>query len=260
MFSNNQIDENKYKEEDQVLFLYTQLMNMPFTQIENISQIERSFYQELSINPNDRLAFIGLMQVQIMLGNHKKAQSFAYHIWDMGEQMGPTEEFLYINNLIDLGLLEMASMLLKPRFENLSQDIYKFFPIMVKFSTMTGNIYLLDRLLSNPNAPYFDEDYMKLVNYYKNYHYADYLKNIMKIIQETVSGVLCSCEYDISAGFVKNLEIYLYLSADKNGIEEIQEKIKEKIKAYYQSVHIEKIPNFEWIIHPISQHPEMGLN
>ena len=116
-------------QEDQVLFLYTQLMNLPFSETETIMQIEQSLYQEHNANPQDRLAIIGLLQAEIMLGNRKKAQSFAYLLWDMGEGISLAEELLYINNLIDLGLLDMASELLKPRFENLSQNIENFFAL-----------------------------------------------------------------------------------------------------------------------------------
>ena len=144
--------------EDQVFFLYAQLMNLPFSKIETVMQIERSLYQELNANPQDRLAVIGLLQVQIMLGNHEKAQAFAYHLWDIGAKLSLTEEFLYINRLINLGLLDMASQLLRPRFENLSQNIKKFFPVMLKFATMTGNINTLERLLQNPQVPYQDHE------------------------------------------------------------------------------------------------------
>ena len=60
-------------QEDQVLFLYTQLMNLPFSETETIMQIEQSLYQEHNANPQDRLAIIGLLQAEIMLGNRKKA-------------------------------------------------------------------------------------------------------------------------------------------------------------------------------------------
>ncbi len=247
-------------DEDQVFFLYTQLMNLPFSKLEAIMQIERSLYQELNANPQDRLAIIGLLQAQIMLGNREKAQSFAYHLWEKGAELTPTEELLYINSLINLGLLEMASQLLKPRFENLSRNIKKFFPVMVKFATMTGNINLLDLLLMNPQAPYQDVEYNNIITSYKNYNYIDHYKNVIKIIQDVLRDKLCACEYDISDSIIAELEIYLYIAQDKNELEEIETILQEKITSYYQTVAIEKISNFTWKLFPISQHPIMGLN
>ena len=246
--------------EDQVFFLYTQLMNLPFSKLETIIQIERSLYQELNANPQDSLAIMGLMQAQIMLGNQEKAQSFAYHLWEMGKNLGPTEEMLYVNSLINIGLLNMAAELLKPRFENMSQNIKKFFPVMVKFATMTGNIYLLERTLSNPQAPYHDEAYIQIISRYKNYNYADHFKNIMKIIQEELANKICACEYDIFGQVMSTLEIYLYIAQEQNELQEIREALQEKIRAYYQSVGIEKLSSFNWYIRPVSEHPIMGLN
>lgn len=246
--------------EDQVFFLYTQLMNLPFSKIETVLQIERSLYLELNQNPQDRLAILGLMQVQIMLGNHNKAKSFAYNLWDKGAGLTPTEEFLYINALINIGLLDMASEFLKPRLENLSINIQKFFPVMVKFATMTGNVYLLEHLLMNPQAPYQDEAYKQLITRYKNYNYVDHFKNVMKIIHDALKDKLCACEYDISDSVLADLEIYLYVEPNSNEQEEIQTSLDEKIKAYYQSVGIEKISNFRGQIRSVLQHPAMGLN
>ncbi len=247
-------------QEDQVLFLYTQLMNLPFSETETIMQIEQSLYQEHNANPQDRLAIIGLLQAEIMLGNRKKAQSFAYLLWDMGEGISLAEELLYINNLIDLGLLDMASELLKPRFENLSQNIENFFAIMLKFSIMSGNIYWLENLLKNPHAPYQEVEYGQIISHYKNYGYVEHFKNIMKIIQEKLKGKLCACEYNITGSKNKDLEIFLYLGQDINEIEEIQKTVQEAINSYNKTVGIEKISNFNWTLYPIAEHFPMGLD
>lgn len=246
--------------EDQVFFLYTQLMDLPFSQIENIIQLEHSLYLEHNANPQDRLAIIGLLQAQIMLGNYEKALSFAYLLWDKGAGLTPTEEMLYINSLINLGLFDMAAQLLKPHMENLSQDIQKFFAVMVKFATMTGNIYALENLLMNPHAPYQDIEYAQLLSTIKEDNNVEYLKNILKIIFESLKNVLCACEYDISASEPQSLEIYLYIRQDKNEIEETGKKLQEKIKNYLQVFEMTELPNFTWYLRPISQHSAMGLD
>lgn len=242
--------------EDQVLFLYTQLMDIPFSNIETIIRLEHSLYIEHNNNPQDKLAIIGLLQAQIMLGNKEKAQSFAYNLWDEGAKLKPTEELLYINNLIDLGLSDMAGELLKPLLENLSQNIKKFFPVMVKFSIMTGNVYLFERLLMNPQAPYQDIDYNQIIALYKKDNNSEHFKNVMKIIQNELKNNLCACEYELS----EELEIYLYLGQDKSEIEETEKQLQEKLASYYQSVGIDELPNFSWSLQPVSQHPAMGLD
>ena len=71
-------NDSSVAKEDQVFFLYTQLMDLPFSQIENIIQLEHSLYLEHNANPQDRLAIIGLLQAQIMLGNYEKASRLQY--------------------------------------------------------------------------------------------------------------------------------------------------------------------------------------
>lgn len=246
--------------EDQAFFLYTQLMNLPFSQIENIIQLEHSLYLEHNANPQDRLVIIGLLQAQIMLGNYEKAISFAYLLWDKGDGLTPTEEMLYINSLINLGLFDMAAQLLKPHMENLSQDIKKFFAVMVKFSTMTGNIYALENLLMNPQAPYQDIEYAQLLSTIKEDNNVEHLKNILKIIFSGLKNLLCACEYDITISDVENLELYLYLGQDSAEIKETQKTIQEKIYSYLQVFEMTKLPRFNWHLKPISQHSAMGLD
>lgn len=249
----NPIDKTN---DNQVLFLYTQLLNLPFSNIETIIRLERSLYIEHNNNPHDKLAVMGLLQAQIMLGNKEKAQSFAYLLWDEGAMLDATEESFYINNLIDLGLLDMAGEILKPRLENLSQNIKNFFPVMVKFSIMTGNMYLLERLLMNPQVPYQNMDFKQLIAQYKSDKKFEYLKNVMKIMQNELKNNLCSCECNLA----ETLEIYMYLRQDKSEIEETEKQLQERLNFYYQSIGIDEIPNFSWSLQPIWQHPAMELD
>lgn len=245
---------------DQIIFLYTQLMNLPFNKIDSIMQIERSLYKEYNVNPQDRLIIIALLQAQIMQGNFDKAKAFAYQLWDMGQQMNRAEKYLYLNSLLNIGLLEMAAGLLKPHFENLSEDIIKYYPMMLKFATMTGNVNLLDRLITHPNMPYNEDLYKKILQRYKNYNYSEHFKNIQRIILEQVKGKLCVYDYDIVGPVMEELQIYLYISSDKNEIEELNNSINTKLQEYYQKVGIERLSSFSLSLFPVFEHKAMGLD
>ena len=245
---------------DQVLFLYTQLMNLPFVKQDAVIQIERSLYEEYNAAPQDKLAVIALMQAQIMQGNHDKAKAFAYKLWDMGQNLSRAEKFLYINSLLNLGLLEMASILLKPHLENLTADIKKYFPVMLKFATMSGNTYLLERIIKHPDVPYDETAYANILQRYKNYKYVEHFKNVQKTIHEEIKDRLCVYDYDIVSTITEEIEIYLYLSVDKGEIEEVANGLRNKLQQYYQKVGLEKLSNFNWTILPITEHEAMGLN
>lgn len=256
---NNSTPEDD-EDDDQVLFLYTQLMNTPFTRIDIITDIEKSLYTSLAADPEDTLALIAFLQSQTMLGNYSKAKALAYKLWELGSELGQMEEYLYINNLLNLGLLEMASVLLKPKFETLTTSIEFYYPLLLKLSTMTGNSYLLERLISHPNAPEKDDDYMKIISRYKSYNYVDHFKNIQRIIIENTKDALCTYDYDVTGGVMQEVEIILYLNGDNNSRQKIEEQINDKLQEYYTSANIEKLSSFSWRIKPIGSHPAVGLD
>lgn len=247
-------------ETDQVLFLYNQLMNTPFTRIDIITDIEKSLYDELAANPTDTLALIAFLQSQTMLGNYSKAKAIAYKLWELGSSLGRMEEYLYINNLLNLGLLEMASVLIKPKFETLTASIDFYYPLLLKLSTMTGNVYLLERLISHPNAPEKDEDYMQIISRYKSYNYVDHFKNVQRIVIENIKDSLCTYDYDVTSGVMQEIEVILYLNGDNNSRQKIEEQLETKLQEYYTSANIEKLSSFSWRIKPISSHPFLGLD
>lgn len=248
------------KNDDQVLFLYSQLMNLPFSKTDTISLIEKSLYTELSKNPNDTLALIALMQAQTSLGNHEKAKALAYKVWEVGNKLLKEEDYIYINNLLNIGLLEMASALLKPRFENLSSQIEFYYPMLLKLSTMAGSSQLIERLATHPNAPEKDDLYLKIISRYKNYNYTEHFKNVQKIILETVKERLCVYDYDILGPIMEEIEITMYLTGDSSELQNTRGELEEKLDDYYKSANIEKLSSFSWRIKSVSSHPAIGFD
>lgn len=248
-------------DDDQVFFLYDQLMNQPYGNVDVVVRIEKSLYAEMAKDPEDNLAMLAFLQAETMLGNRAKAKALAYKIWEVGSQLDETEEYIYINNLLNLGFLEMASVLLKPKFEALTANIEFFYPLLLKLSTMTGNVYLLERLISHPNAPEVDDIYMSVINRYKNYNYVEHFKNVQKLIAESVKDILCTYDYDvINNSLSDEIEIQLFAAGDENTLKQARQILQEKLQTYYQSVNIDRLACFSWEIFPISSHSDAGLS
>lgn len=246
--------------DDQVMFLYIQLMNTPYSQINIISEIEHSLYSEMSKNSEDNLILIALMQIQTMLGNHEKSKAFAYKIWEKGNQLAKMEEYYYINNLMNLGLLDMASVLLKPKFANLMENIELYYPLMIKIAVMTGNVTLIDRLSSNPLFSNEEELLKGIVSKYKNYNYIEHFKAVQKIILEQIPENLCAYEFDVVSDILDEMRISVYLTGDNDTKERLKREIEERLSAYYTSANIEKLSNYSWDIKHISEHPAEGFD
>ncbi len=247
-------------DDDQMIFLFMQLMKTSYGNINRILDIEKSLYAETSAAPNDTLGQLALLQVQLMLGNHEKAKAIAYKLWEVGPRLSEIEEYIYVNNLMDLGFIEMASVLLKPKFEDLERYIDFFYPLLLKFSTITGNVSLLERLIQHPKAPEQDNAYLQIVNLYKNYKYVEHFKNIQKIVLDSSKDYLCTYDYDIPEDQVQvEIKVTLYLSGQMNEVKNIENNILEKIREYCASAEISKLSSYSLSVLPISSHPSLDV-
>lgn len=254
------VPEEENYDDDQMIFLFMQLMQTSFGNMNRILDVEKALYAELASSPDDSLGQLALMQAQLMLGNHEKAKAISYKLWDIGPKLSEIEEYIYINNLMNLGFVEMASVLLKPKFENLDGHIGFFYPLLLKFSTITGNVALLERLIVHPKAPEDDNVYLQIINLYKNYKYADHFKNIQKIVLDNSKEYLCTYDYDVPEDQVQpEIKISIYLSGLINDVKQIEDKINEKIKEYYASADIGKLSSYSLSVLPISSHPSLDV-
>lgn len=254
------VPEEENYDDDQMIFLFMQLMKTGYGNINRILDVEKALYTEIASAPDDTLGQLALMQAQLMLGNHEKAKAIAYKLWDVGPKLAEIEEYIYINNLMNLGFVEMASVLLKPKFEALDEHIDFFYPLLLKFSTMTGNIALLERLITHPKAPEQDDAYLQIVNLYKNYKYAEHFKNVQKIVLDNTKEYLCTYDYDIPENQVQTeIKISIYLTGQMNEVKDMENTVNEKIREYYASAGISKLSSYSLNVLPISSHPSLDV-
>lgn len=223
-------EENLTPEEELEDLLY-ELFELDFDEEAAIGEVEADIYPFLQKNPNNICALIVLMFVEIMHGNRYKAQSLAYKIWEIGGGLPTFFEMIYIENLLSLGLVDMAMVLLKPRFEQLSANIEDFYSVLLKFSVMTGNAGLLHRIEGFPAAG-DDEALFDFADGFVRRGRSDVFKNIQKIILETIGENICAYEYVLTGETPARLEVQLYLNAEEPRCMALQQQINQKIKAY----------------------------
>lgn len=241
--------------DEQFAQIFDDLLILDYSNIAKIQNLEKSLYTLLRNNPEHLVGLIILMQVQIMLGNRAKAKAIAYKIWEKGGDLIPAADFMYINNLINIGLLEMASVLLKTKFENLVNNINFYYPVMLKFSIMTGNLNLLEKVIANANKSINTRDIENLVISYKTLKYADNFKNIQRIVIEEAKESLCSYEtlFFNDRNFT-DVEILLYTAGDAYDRYGLKQKIDNKVNAYFSSANQKKINNIVISVLDIKEH------
>ena len=75
-----------------------------------------------------------------------------------------------------------------------------------------------------------------------------------------MNGKLCVYDYDLENFPLPQLKTDLYVSAQGNELEELENGLKEKLQGYYAEMQIEKLSNFDWKMHPVFTHKALGLS
>lgn len=237
--------------------LLDQLNRLPYHRSNALREIEQNLYAELTQSPDNVTGLIVLLQNQIMQGNLSKSKALAHKIWSIGGDISPLFEAVYANALLDLGLLDMALVMVKPRLENLSANMAAFSALFYKFALVTGNLNLLEKLLANsPEDRQFQ--FSDFVLAYRHANYAVHFNAISKLVLETVRSNLMSIEYNLyfDRGFT-DLEMELYLSEPFEEIAAIEAEIDRKIDAYCLSSRIKRINNYAVRVKNIAEHPAL---
>ncbi len=216
--------------------------------------VEQKIYNTLQQNPSQIEGLITLMLAQTMLGNRDKAKALANKIWEIGGELPHFFELIFVANLLNLGLLDMASVLLKPRFEKLLENAGYFYPVMIKFALMTGNIFLLQRLEAFPDSE-DDRLLFELADAYEEGKFADQFKNIQKLVLENAGNFLCAYEYNLydDRGFPE-IEIELYVNLDNSSCDQLEKVLLNKIDAFWRSTGNESLNNYNVSVLNIKAH------
>ena len=235
--------------------LLYELFALPFNRTEEIAVLEQKIHAALQNQPADICGLITLMFAEIMRGNRSKARSLGCQIWEIGGILPPFFELVYTENLLSLGQIDMGTILLKPRFEKLRENIESFYPVLVKFSVMTGNLALLERLRAFADVSGDDALLFEFADVYRDAGCQTQFKDIQKLVLEHSADYLCAYEYNLyDDRDFPELEIVLYTGFDDLTCLKMQSDIENKVEAYWRSVGRERLYNHAVLVRNIKQH------
>ena len=128
----------------------------------------------------------------------------------------------------------MAKILLTSRFENIRDNIEDFYSVMIKYSIISGNLNLLNKLKHYTEFASEDETLYEFTEMFLEAGYSNQFSDIQKMILEQFGNNICVYEYNFydDRGFPE-LEIELYLNLDDAQIIKEQQQIDKKIDAYW---------------------------
>ncbi len=238
--------------------IYRLLVKLDYRQQDEIQDLERQLYLLLKENPENINGLIILMQEQIMRGEHQKAKSLAYKIWDLGGEMSPALEALFISNLINLGLTDMAGILLKPKFDALNTYIKIFYPQLLKYAIATGNLNYIERIAVLDSNFETKKALQNFVNMFKYMDAADHFKALQQSLLAIIKDVLLSYDHQIytDRGFT-DVVITVYTGEEAGDLPALNNKLEMQITAYCAAKGLPRFNNLSYAVRPIKEHPSL---
>ncbi len=197
------------------------------------------------------------MHLEILNSREQRARAIASRIWELGGNLSPLLEKMYLDDLMNLGMLEMSMLLIKPHFENMEQDIGIFPLEMIKFALMTGSVPLLKKIIATAPAEPFYQTLNQFADAYRLNHYEEHFKNIQRIVIETFGRQICAYDYNLytDRGFT-DIEILLYFDNYNQELDKYQSLLETKIEGYCLTSGVKRIHNLCFSCRNIKEHPK----
>ncbi|MBQ8677151.1 MAG: hypothetical protein IJ529_01625 [Alphaproteobacteria bacterium] len=228
--------------------LYKKIDALDYSNTAAIMRLSSEAEKLFSVYQNNTELLILQTHLQIMNSQEQRARALANRVWELGGNIRLMFEKMYLDDLINLGLTEMAAILLKPRFENPAEG-GRIFPLeMVRFSLMTGNLTLLKRVANTrPNNTLF-KALLQFADTYQRNLYERHFPQIQKIVLDNVGDKLCGYDFNFytDRGFT-DIEIMLYFSNYDFNIKKYQMLINNKIDGYCLTSGVKRINNLSFV-------------
>ncbi len=220
-------------------------------------EVERQAADLLREKGEDINGLLILAWTNLLLENRQRSVSIVYRIWDLGGEFTEYAHVAYADNLINLGLLEMASMLLKTRFEEVEKNAPVFGKVMLKFAIATGNLSLMKRLISF-SAEAEELKLSGFVDVYAATNYAEHFKYIQRIVNGFFKNEIYAYAYNVydDRGFT-DLEVLIYLGKETPNRVEVYKSLEKGINQYLEDKGVKRIYNLGFVLKDIKDYPSL---
>lgn len=244
--------------EQQIDAMFQKVKGLSYNNINEIMRTTAEVERLFSRYRNNTELLILQTRLQILNSQEQKARAIANQVWQIGGNIRIEYEKMYLSDLINLGMIDMATILIKPRFQNIAENI-KIFPLeMIRYALITGNTSLLKKISSAAaNKPLF-QALTQFANTYQHAHYDSHFANIQKIVLENIGNVICGYDFNFytDRGFT-DIDIILYFSNYDFNLNQYKMLINNKIDGYCLTAGIKRIHNLNFVFRKIKDHPKI---
>ncbi|MBR1605224.1 MAG: hypothetical protein IJ660_03865 [Alphaproteobacteria bacterium] len=231
------------------------MQNLEYSDIDNINYVEQQLYTQLQSNQADTDLLVLMMHQQIMKGRGQRARSIAYRIWETGGQLRLSSEQIFIKDLMNLGLSDMAGAALASYIADLENNMANYGNLLLKYAIYSGNMTLLERVLI-----YFPENKDKIVlqdwiqlneDYGVTKHIPAILNRIIEKVQDSMLGFSYNLFHDRD---FPDIEFIFYVDDSIKNYKETGNLLNMQISTYCAAHKIEDLINLSSVVYPISRH------
>ena len=240
----------------QIDVLYNKVLKLSYKNTSAILQAVGEVERLSSQNRDNTELLILLTHLQIMNSQEQRARALANRVWELGGNINLLFEKMYLRDLLNLGMIDMAGILLRPRLENLSDNIAIFPLEMIVFALMIGNAQLLKNVVSENRTNPLCKALLHFADTYIRVGYEYHFANVQKIVLNNVSDMICGYDFDYytDRGFT-DVEIKLYFSNYDMNVKKYQMLIESKIQSYFSACAGKRIFNLSFVCLNIKDHP-----
>lgn len=236
------------------------IQTLEYSDKEGILFLEQQLYNLLQKLPEDINILTLLMHEQIMNNRGQRARAIAYKIWESGGVLEPQIERMYIDDLINLGLTDMAGAALAPYISDMENNVQEQSDILLKYAIFIGNMSLLRRILA-----YLPEEknyniLRSLLDMNSELQATSHIQPIMAKISENVLESMLGFTYKLFMDReFPEIEFLFYVDDTINNYEEVRKKMHTQISAYCAAHKITDLINMSAVILPIQRRRRQEL-
>jgi len=187
-------------------------------------------------------------RLQIMNSQEQRARALADRVWEIGGNIRPMFEKMYLDDLINLAMVDMAGVLIRPRFENPAEGLAMFPLEMLRYALITGNVSLIKRITSAAAPNRMFQAFAQFAETYQKTGYAAHFANIARIVLDNVGSLICGYDFNFytDRGFT-DIEILLYFSNYDFNLSKYAMLLNSKIDGYCLTSGVKRINNLSFV-------------
>nr|QIM10602.1 hypothetical protein PlAlph_4940 [uncultured Alphaproteobacteria bacterium] len=227
--------------------LYHKVTELPYNNTSAILRITAEVEKIAAQHRDNTELLILQTRLQIMNSQEQRARALANRVWEIGGNISLMFEKMYLDDLINLGMIDMATVLIRPRFENLQEGL-RFFPLeMLRYALITGKSDLIRRMTAEAEPNRLFKALNQFAETYQKTKYTSHFSNIARIVLDNVGGLMCGYDFNFytDRGFT-DVEIILYFNNYDFNINKYVQLINSKIDGYCLTSGVKRINNLSF--------------